>query len=139
VRAARGPGRAAVTVVGADLAAQAVAEGLVESVSRSTVRRWLDADVIRPWRYRSWIFPRDPRFAVRAGRVLDLYQRTWDGQDLGDDEYVPSSDEKPGIQVLSRVHPGCRPARAGQAGPSSSTGAAARWRTWLPITCTGPA
>src|SRR6266496_6802150 len=43
-----------------DLAAQAAAEGLVESVARSTVARWLDADAIRPWRYRSWIFPRDP-------------------------------------------------------------------------------
>jgi transposase len=42
----------------ADLAAQAAAEGLVESVARSTVARWLDADAIRPWRYRSWIFPR---------------------------------------------------------------------------------
>jgi transposase len=48
-----------------DLAAQAAAEGLVASVSRSTVRRWLDADVIRPWRYRSWIFPRDPGFKER--------------------------------------------------------------------------
>jgi hypothetical protein len=44
----------------ADLAAQAAAEGLVDSVSRSTVQRWLDADAIWPWRYRSWIFPRDP-------------------------------------------------------------------------------
>jgi transposase len=34
-----------------DLAAEAVVEGLVESVSRSTVRRRLDADVIRPWQY----------------------------------------------------------------------------------------
>jgi hypothetical protein len=58
----------------ADLAAQAAAEGLVESVARSTVARWLDADAIRPWRYRSWIFPRDPQFEVKAGRVLDLYQ-----------------------------------------------------------------
>jgi hypothetical protein len=55
VRAAGGPGRAAVA---ADLAAQAAEEGLVESVARSTVQRWLDADAIRPWRYRSWIFPR---------------------------------------------------------------------------------
>jgi transposase len=78
----------------ADLAAQAAAEGLVESVSRSTVRRWLDADAIRPWRYRSWIFPRDPDFAVKAGRVLDLYRRIWDGQELADDEYVISTDEK---------------------------------------------
>ncbi len=42
----------------ADLAAQAAEEGLVESVARSTVARWLDTDAIRPWRYRSWIFPR---------------------------------------------------------------------------------
>ena len=94
----------------ADLAAQAIAEGLVESLSRSTVRRWLDADVIRPWQYRSWIFPRDRYFAVKAARVLDLYQRIWDGEELADDEYVLSSDEKPGIQVLSRVHPGLPPA-----------------------------
>jgi transposase len=59
-----------------DLAARAADEGLVESVSRSTVRRWLDGDAIRPWRYRSWIFPRDPDFTAKAGRVLDLYQRS---------------------------------------------------------------
>ena len=94
----------------ADLAAQAVEEGLVESVARSTVQRWLDADAIRPWRYRSWIFPRDPQFAVKAGRVLDLYQRIWDGHELDDDEYVISTDEKSQLQILSRRHPGLPPA-----------------------------
>ncbi len=89
-----------------DLAAQAADEGLVESVARSTVQRWLDADAIRPWRYRSWIFPRDPDFAVKAGRVLDLYQRIWEGRELADDEYVLSADEKSQLQVLSRCHPG---------------------------------
>jgi transposase len=54
----------------AELAAQAVAEGLVVSVSASTVRRWLAEDAIKPWQYRSWIFPRDPDFAVKAARVL---------------------------------------------------------------------
>ncbi len=93
-----------------DLAAQAAEEGLVESVARSTVQRWLDADAIRPWRYRSWIFPRDPDFAVKAGRVLDLYQRIWDGGELGDDEYVLSTDEKSQLQILSRCHPGLPPA-----------------------------
>jgi transposase len=93
-----------------DLAAQAVAEGLVESVARSTVARWLDADAIRPWRYRSWIFPRDPAFEVKAARVLDLYQRIWDSADLGDDEYVISTDEKSQLQILSRCHPGLPPA-----------------------------
>jgi transposase len=94
----------------ADLAAQAAEEGLVESVARSTVQRWLDADAIRPWRYRSWIFPRDPDFAVKAGRVLDLYQRVWDGAELEDEEYVISTDEKSQLQILSRSHPGLPPA-----------------------------
>ncbi|MCA1701685.1 MAG: transposase [Actinobacteria bacterium] len=36
--------------------------------------RWLSEDAVRPWSYRSWIFPRDPDFARKAGRVLDLYE-----------------------------------------------------------------
>jgi len=94
----------------ADLAAQAAAEGLVESVARATVARWLEADAIRPWRYRSWIFPRDPDFEAKAARVLDLYQRIWDGRELADEEYVLSADEKSQLQILSRRHPGLPPA-----------------------------
>jgi transposase len=94
----------------AELAAQAIAEGVVESVSASSVRRWLGQDSIKPWRYRSWIFPRDPQFAVKAARVLDLYQRIWDGHRLGADEYVISADEKSQLQALARCHPGLGPA-----------------------------
>jgi transposase len=94
----------------AELAAQAVAEGLVVSVAASTVRRWLAEDAIKPWQFRSWIFPRDPQFAVKAGRVLDLYQRVWEGVELGDDEYVISADEKSQLQALSRRHPELSPA-----------------------------
>jgi len=54
-----------------ELAAQEVSEGLVDAISSSTVHRWLHADAIKPWRYRSWIFPRDPNFADNAARVLD--------------------------------------------------------------------
>jgi transposase len=89
----------------AELAAQAVAEGLTVRVSASTVRRWLAEDAIKPWRYRSWIFPRDPLFAVKAARVLDLYERIWGGVALGADEYVISADEKSQLQALSRCHP----------------------------------
>jgi hypothetical protein len=74
-------------------------------VSASTVRRWLAADAIKPWQHRSWIFPRDPDFAAKAARVLDLYQRVWDGAVLGVDEYVISADEKSQLQALSRCHP----------------------------------
>ena len=51
----------------------AVARGLVAAISGTTIWRWLAADAIKPWCYRSWIFPRDPAFAERAGCVLDLY------------------------------------------------------------------
>jgi transposase len=93
----------------AELAAHAVAEGLVATVSASTVRRWLATDAIKPWQHRSWIFPRDPDFAAKAGRVLDLYQRIWCGVELADDEYVISADEKSQLQALSRRHPGLAP------------------------------
>ena len=71
----------------------------------STVRRILAADTIKPWQYRSWLFIRDPDFAAKATRVLDLYARVFDGSPLGDGEYVISSDEKTSIQARCRCHP----------------------------------
>ena len=88
-----------------ELATQAVSEGLVASISSSTVRRWLHHAAIKPWRYRSWIFPRDPDFAAKAARVLDLYERVFDGEALGLDDYVISADEKSQLQALRRRHP----------------------------------
>jgi len=87
-----------------DLAAEAVTRGIVASVSGSTVRRWLASDAIKPWQHRSWIFPRDPDFAVKASRALDLYARVWEGVALTDDDFVISADEKPGVQARSRIH-----------------------------------
>jgi transposase len=92
-----------------DLASEATRRGVVTSVSPSTVRRWLAADAIKPWQHRSWIFPRDPDFAVKAGRVLDLYARTFDGVELGEEDYVLSADEKPGVQARERIHPSSPP------------------------------
>jgi hypothetical protein len=94
----------------AELAAEAVTRGVVNSISASTVGRWLAADAIRPWRFRSWIFPRDPDFAGKAARVLDLYDRIWDGQPLGADEYVLCADEKSQLQALHRRHADLPPA-----------------------------
>jgi transposase len=93
----------------AELAAEAVAQGLVEAISPATVGRWLAADAIKPWQHRSWIFPRDPEFAAKAARVLDLYQCCWEGTELGEDEYVISADEKSQLQALRRRHPGQPP------------------------------
>ena len=48
-------------------------------MSARTIWRILDRDAPRPWRHRSWRFPRDPQFAAKAGRVLDLYAGWWGG------------------------------------------------------------
>jgi hypothetical protein len=79
------------------------------SISASTIRRWLTRDAIKPWQHRCWIFPRDPDFAAKAGRVLDLYARCWDGEPLGANDYVISADEKSQLQALRRRHPGSAP------------------------------
>ena len=74
------------------------------SRSGSTLWRWLHEDAIRPWYQRSWIFPRDPEFATKAGRVLDLYAREWQGSSLKEDEFVISADEKTSIPARRRKH-----------------------------------
>lgn len=95
-----------------EIAVEVVASGITDEISASTVRRILADAVIRPWRYRSWIFPRDPRFAEKAGIVLDLYERIFDGRELEDDEYVISTDEKTSIQARCRCHPSLPPGRS---------------------------
>ena len=89
----------------AELQRAVLAQGLVAEISGTTIWRWLSADAIRPWRLRSWLFPRDPAFAVKAGRILDLYERRWDGRPLRPTEYVLSADEKTSIQARIRCHP----------------------------------
>ncbi len=71
----------------AELAREAVARGIVCQVSGTTVWRWLSEDAIRPWAWRSWVFPRDPDFREKAGRVLDLYERRWEGRRLHPGDY----------------------------------------------------
>lgn len=86
----------------ADIARKAIRCGIA-SISGATVWRWLNADAIKPWSYRSWIYPRDPDFAEKAGRVLELYQGMWAQKALGPDDYVISADEKSSIQARQRV------------------------------------
>jgi len=88
----------------ADIQQAAVDRGIVASVGETTVWRWLSEDAIRPWCHRSWIFPRDPDFAEKAGRVLDLYQGVWLGKPLTGDDFVLSTDEKTSIQARRRKH-----------------------------------
>lgn len=88
----------------ADIARYACQSGLVATISGSTVWRWLNEDAIRPWQHRSWIFPRDPQFALKAGQILDLYQKVWNGSQLKEDEFVLCADEKTSIQARARRH-----------------------------------
>ncbi|MCA1835441.1 MAG: IS630 family transposase [Actinobacteria bacterium] len=97
---------------GPELAEEIVARGISWAISPSTVRRILATDALKPWQHQSWIFIRDPNFAAKASRVLDLYARTYQGIVLGPDEYVISSDEKTSIQARCRCHPTLAPGAA---------------------------
>jgi hypothetical protein len=92
-----------------------VERGLSEA-SASTTWRWLHDDALKPWQQRSWIFVRDPDFAWKARRVLDLYQRRFAGRRLRPNEYVLCADEKSQLQALGRRHASLPPApgRAGR-------------------------
>jgi DDE superfamily endonuclease len=85
-----------------ELAREAVARGIAEHISGVTVWRWLSEGAIKPWQHRFWIFPRDPDFAGKAGRVLDLYAGRWQGERLHPGDYVVCADEKPSIQARAR-------------------------------------
>lgn len=99
-----------------ELAYETIEAGVVDDISPSTVRRWLAADAIKPWQYRSWIAPRAPDFASKAAVVLDLYARVFDGQgvlDRGQRLVPPRPDrDRPDAQSLAYrpngAHPGTR-------------------------------
>ena len=96
-----------------ELKREVIAREIVASIGDTTLWRWLTEDAIRPWRHRSWIFPRDPEFAAKAGRILDLYEGIWEGEPLGAGDYLISADEKTSIQARKRIHP-TQPPRPGE-------------------------
>lgn len=79
-------------------------KALGKKISRSTVWRMLHEAAIKPWQYKHWLFPKDPRFAEKAGPILDLYAGHWEGQPLGPKDFVLSMDEKTSIQARGRCH-----------------------------------
>ena len=108
MRAARRVWRAAIEV---ELARELAARCQV-AASASTICRWLASDALKPWQHRSWISGRDPGFAVKAARVLDLYAGIWDGEPLGSNDYVICADEKTSIQARCRCRPTLPPGKA---------------------------
>ena len=82
---------------------------LPRPMSATTIWRLLDCDAIQPWRYRYWIFPRDVHFGPKAATILDLYAGFWQGQPLGANDFVLSSDEKTSSQARLRCHQSLAP------------------------------
>src|ERR1700734_2093122 len=89
----------------AEIRQHVISQGFVAEISGATLWRWLSSDALRPWQHRSWVFPRDPDFAAKAGPVLNLYHRVWEGAALGADDFVISADEKTSIQARRRKQP----------------------------------
>ncbi len=94
-------GKAWIRWSGEKLAQVAVEQHMVEHLSPSTVRRWLRADKIKPWRYHSWQHSTDPQFVEKATPVLDLYAQAQPLHASG--ELTVCTDEKTSIQARQRV------------------------------------
>ena len=69
-----------------------------------------------------WIFPCDPQFGLKAGRILDLYERRWQGIPLGPREYVLCDNVF--ASVLGPSHPNHLFMIAGQCGDTINNPAA---------------
>ncbi len=93
-----------------EIARRLISSGVVESISPDTVRRILDHNKLKPWRYHLWLSPKAPRDAAFRACILeicDLYTRP-----LAPDEVVLCTDEKTSLQPRTRVAP-TLPARPG--------------------------
>ena len=117
---------------GPELAAELAARGLPGPISASSTLRILAAHPVRPWQYRSWIYPRAPDFEAKANVILDLYQGFYGGKPL-----------RPGDRLLSTPSRRSRPAAAATRPPpaspyvsSTNTSATARSPCWPGSTCT---
>jgi len=85
-----------------DLARQAVADGIVNSISPRTVRRILDGVDLQPHRTRYWRTTRlDSQFKERAEKVLWCYANAQRLASQG--IWTVAVDEKPNLQVLERT------------------------------------
>ena len=94
-----------------DLAHATVQDGIVASISPTTVWRLLDQAAIKPHRWHYWLHSRDPDFDAKMLDIVDLYLHAQELFKRG--EIVLSVDEKTSIQALERKHPH-QPPKAGR-------------------------
>jgi transposase len=93
-----------------ELAQKLIADGVVQTISPSTVRSILAHHKLKPWRHHMWLSPKHPRdaeFYFRIETIIDLYTRP-----LGKSEVVLCVDEKTSLQPRPRLHP-TKPAQTG--------------------------
>ena len=93
------------------LAKLAKTKRIVSRISVSTIGRWLRAEHIKPWQFRSWQKPTDPRFLEKAIPILRLYERAQELASVG--HIVVCADEKTSLQARKAVG-GTRPVRPGR-------------------------
>jgi len=100
---------------GKELADEAVKQGIVESISRRQVSRYLEESDLKPHRSQYWLNnKRDEnpeQFDADVKKVCDLYEKAPELHEEG--VHVVSSDEKTSIQALERIAE-TKPMRPGQ-------------------------
>jgi transposase len=95
-----------------DLAEEAAARGIVESISSHSVGRFLREADLKPHRVRGWInTPREGDFAARCGDVCATYELAPERAAEGIE--TRSVDEMTGVQALERAAP-TQPVRPGR-------------------------
>jgi hypothetical protein len=76
--------------------------------------------------YLEWVRA-ESNFAAKAGPVLDLYQRVWEGAPLGADDYVICADERPVFKLAAENNRRCRWRPIAPPTSSMSTSAVGAW------------
>lgn len=90
-----------------DVRVAAIARGVAEDISWSSVQRILSAGDIRPHHVQAWMHSPDPQFREKVKEITELYLNPPPGST------VICVDEKPGMQALERRFPD-QPARPGR-------------------------
>jgi transposase len=89
---------------GATIAQRLQQTQVVPSIAPSTIRRWLAAECLRPWRYHLWQHIHDPvQFLERARPVLESYAQAQALLAVG--TWLVCLDEKTSIQARSAERP----------------------------------
>nr|WP_268745898.1 IS630 family transposase [Burkholderia sp. A9] len=81
-----------------DIAADAVAQGIVGKISRSHVHRILRAEGLRPRRVQKWLSSPDATFRETVNVICDMYRKA------PRNAVVVSVSEKSGIQAIEHRH-----------------------------------